>query len=102
MGTRSADIPAAGEVVKLEDGSVTVWLSKPVKIDGEETLSVTLRPATGKDVRSIKAGGEGIELGEFMDLGGRLCGLLPGQLDAMPAQDALAIQGVAQGFFVGS
>ncbi|MCP3916143.1 MAG: phage tail assembly protein [bacterium] len=99
---RPSDIPSAGYSVTLDDGAVTVWLSRPVKIDAEEAWSVTLRPATGADLRHMVAGGDGMELGQIMDLAGRLCGLLPGQMDALPARDAMALQGVASLFFEGS
>lgn len=93
---------AAGETVEAEDGTVTVWLHEPVKVDGKEGLSVTLRKPVGRDLRTLKTDGDGIDIGQLMDLAGRLCGLLPGQMDDMNVRDVMLLQGVAGDFFGGS
>jgi hypothetical protein len=72
----------------MTDKTVTIKLQYPVEFADELIDEITLRRATGKDLRSMK-GQNGVA--DSLALASRLSGCLPAVFDLMDAADVSAV-----------
>lgn len=71
-----------------EKNGVTITLEYPFEFAGDEVTEITLRRATGKDLKSMK-GQNG--MADSLALAARLSGQLPAVFDLMDGADVTAV-----------
>lgn len=68
---------------------VTIELDQPIEFAGEPITSISLRRATGKDLRLAMKGKNNVE--DSLALASRLSGHVPAVFDLMDAADVQAV-----------
>jgi len=93
--------PNSADAVRSQTGELTPYhLHHPIKLKDGSGLSVLyLRRPKGREMRDVELSGK-MKMGVIMDIVGKMCSLLPEEVDEIDAADMMEIVGVVSPFLV--
>lgn len=91
--------PNSANAVRVQTGELTAYpLRLPIKLkDGSELTVLHLRRPKGRELRDVELTGR-LKVGVIMDIVGKMCSLLPDEVDEIDGADVLEIVGVVSPF----